>query len=333
MADNIDAQLAALEAKAPLTNTPEEIAAGVVENEQREFENEAAAAIASEKPDTAAEPKPAADAKAPDPKAAPAKDDLPLEEIKKRWEDQKGLAAKERQERRAERAAREAAEQRAAAAEQRIAAIEARIRAGNQQLPDPDQDIVGYAKALEQRLNARDQADAQMRQQQQAANQQTQFVQGLQAKLGDFEEEFKADHPDYDEATDFLLDLEQDRLESIGIPKAQATQAVQNWAINTAQIMLRSGRNPAEIAYAQAQKLGWKPKGAAPAVPAVDPAAQANAAAAEKLAAVRNGAKASNPMQGGGSGGAEGSSLKALSQLKGAAFDAASEKFLRAMTR
>lgn len=328
MADDIESALSALEDKAPLTAEPGDD--GYIAH-PIEDEGEGTAPVVE---DDGAEKAPVV---AEGDKAAAAQkqlDKLPLEEIEKRWNDQKAATTKEREQRRAETARREQAEARAAQAEQAFARLQAAIRAGQNPAPNPEEDIVGALKHTQAQVAAYQQAEAQRQQQLAVQNQQSQYVNTLRNKIEDFEGEFKAEHPDYDEATDFILDLEQQRLEAIGIPREKAVEAVEHWAINTANIMLRTGRNPAQVAYEQAQKLGWKPKGADvvvdPALAAAAAQAATAAQSAEKLAQVRAGQKAAQTLSGGGGGGKQfGGTIKEIVNLKGAAFDDAFDKFMR----
>jgi hypothetical protein len=333
MADDIESALSKLEDAAPLTAEPgdDDYIAHPIEDE-----GEGTAPVieddGGDKTVKTAEGDKGVDDAAAKAAAQKQQDKLPLEEIEKRWNDQKAATAKEREQRRAEAARREQAEARAAQAEQNFARLQAALRAGQNPAPNPEEDIIGALKHTQAQVAAYQQAEQQRQQQLAAQNQQTQYVNTLRHKIEDFEGEFKAEHPDYDEATDYILDLEQQRLEAIGVPRDKAVEAVENWAINTANIMLRAGRNPAQVAYEQAQKMGWKPKGAVvdPVVAAATAQAAAAAQSTEKLAQVRAGQKAAQTLSGGGAGGKQfGGTIKEIVNLKGAAFDDAFEKFMR----
>ena len=331
MADDIESQLAALEAKAPVT--PETGDPGFVE----EAPQSAAQPDQQQQQDKPAE---AAQGAADPQQAQQAKDELPLEEIKKRWEDQKGATAKERQERRAAIARAEAAEARAAQNEQRLAALVAQLQAGANKAPDPEEDVVGALKHTQQQLALAQQHEMQRRQQMAVVEQQNAFVNRLKAKVADFEAEFAEAHPDYEERSEFLLDGEEARLMDIGYTKEQAREAAANFAMNAALKALQEGKNPAEIVYKLSDRMGFKPRGEAPAANGAQPDAAALAAqqkaaaeAAAKIAQVRDGQRATSPMAGGGNSNQFDGSLKAGLQLEGAAFDAWQEKFLRTQTR
>lgn len=323
MADDIESALSALEDKAPLTAEPgdDDYIAHPISDDDAGGTPPVVEADDEQAPAKVVE------------KAKPAGDDLPLDEIKKRWNDQKGATAKERETRRAAEAARDVAIAEANRIKQEAAALVARIQASQNKAPDPDVDIVAAFKHLQAQNAAMQQTEAQRQQQAAQIAQQDAFVTSLKNKVGDFEEEFKAEHPDYDEATDYLLDNEQERLEMLGYTRPVAAKMAEAFAINVARNLLAAGKNPAETAYALAQKMGFKPKGAEPVDPAVAAAAAqaaAGAQSADKLAQVRAGQKAAQTLSGGGTGknGYDGS-IKAIVNLKGAAFDDAFEKFMK----
>lgn len=324
MADDIESALSALEEKAPLTAEPgdDDYIAHPLSDDDA-----GGAPPVTEADGDGEKPKPA------EAKAKPPADDLPLDEIRKRWTDQKGATAKEREQRRAAEARAEAAEAAAAKIRMEAQALVARIQAGQNQAPDPEVDIVAAFKHQRAQIEAYQQGEAQRAQQAQQLAQQNAFVNGLKSKVDDFETEFKAEHPDYDEATDYLLDNEQERLEMLGYTRPVAAKMAEAFAINVAKNLLAAGKNPAETAYALAQKMGFKPKGVDPVDPTIAAAAAqaaAGAQSADKLAQVRAGQKAAQTLSGGGTGksGYDGS-IKAIVNLEGAAFDDAFEKFMK----
>lgn len=338
MAD-LDRELAALIDKAPMTDTPEEEAAragdadsgsdqSAAQSDQQHQQDEPA-----DKAQGAADPQQKAEQKAEGEKRP---DELPLDEIKKRWEDQKQLSKKERELRRAEAAAREAAEQRANQLEANMRQLMAQIQQAQTKAPDPEVDVVGALKYTQAQLLAAQQRQAQEAQQRAAFEQQTQIARTIQTKVEDFEAEFKAEHPDYDQALDFLLDTKEAEFEMAGFSKEMAKDAAGKWAMNAAAAMLKTGKNPAEAGYALAKRMGYAAKLPNPAPAAQpDPAQQQREASAAKLQQIKDGQAAAGKMSGGGSGDAFDGSLKSIvsGNLSGAALDAAMDKFLRSQTR
>ncbi len=91
------------------------------------------------------------------------------------------------------------------------------------------------------------------------------------------------------------------------------------WSASVAQQAIAANRNPAEMAYAMAQKMGYVP------------ASKRNGgaqAAAEKLAAIKAGQGSAQTLSGGGAAQAGRTSLKTIANLEGAAFDSAMDKWL-----
>lgn len=229
---------------------------------------------------------------------------------------------------RVEREARRQEAQKARLYEQNVAKIEQSVQAWQQQqiaqrlqqpAPDPWQDPEGakqWAAQQQQLQQQLWQAQQQREQQEVQRHQQEQHFQHVSSVVDDYEGEFTAQHPDYHEATDHMLAVQQSLLEGAGYPPEAARQQVAIWSVNVAQQALAAGRNPAEWAYENAKKMGYQPKGTGVQ------------AATEKLAAMRAGQESSKTLSGGGAGTKGGTSLKQIASLEGAAFDSAMEKYL-----
>jgi len=229
---------------------------------------------------------------------------------------------------RAEREQRRQEAQRARLYEQNISAMEQRIQAWQQQTlaqqlqtPPPDpyespeqarQRLVQQQNMLQQLHAAEQQRQAQIAQQ---AHQEQQF-QYVAQSVEDYEGEFKAQNPDYDDATDYLLDTQRALLAEAGYPPHVAEQQVAAWSVSVAQQALQANKNPAEWAYAMAKRMGYQPKGTGAK------------AAAETLAAMQAGQASSKTLSGGGAAAKSGTNLKQIASLEGAAFDSAMEKYL-----
>ena len=326
MADDMDKEFRALmESKGEDTPTDHELAASEVEQKQADQS-------AAPQPDAAQsqEASKADPAKAAEPEKAAAPDIG--EEAKKHIDNMKAQAREEREKRRAEAARAEAAEQRAAQLEANLRQFMAQMQQNQQKAPDPEVDVVGALKYTQAQLAAERQRQAQEQQQRAALAQQTQIARTIQTKVEDFEAEFKAENPDYDDALEYVLDTKEAEFELAGYPKDMAKQHAARWAMNAAAAMLQTGKNPAEQGYALAKRMGYAPKQAQPD-PAVIAAQQVAQANADKIKQIKEGQAAGSKMAGGGSGGGFDGSLKSIAALEGAAFDAASEKFLRQMTR
>lgn len=328
MADDLDAEYRAMIDKAPETATL--------------GEEEAEPAGKAEGGDTSTPPPADAQAEADAASAAdaakPKGEDLPLDEIRKRWEDQKGLNKKEREQRRAAEAKAEQAAAQVAQMQAQMQQLMARMQAGQSQIPNPEEDVVGTVKALQAQLQAAQHHQAQQAQQRAQIDHQTRVAKSIQDKVADFESEFQAEHPDYDEALEHVLDTKEAEFELAGYPKELAQKHAAQWAMNAAAAMLQTGRNPAEAGYALAKRMGFVGKAGVTTQsdPAIAATQQAAAASAQKLAQIKDGQSATSRMSGGGgaNNGYDGT-LKSIvdGNLSGAALDAAMDKFLRDATR
>ncbi len=251
-----------------------------------------------------------------------------LADIEKKAADKDGQAASERAKRRAAEAQAKQLQEQMAAVQQQIAAAQARQRMAGTNIPDPEENVVEALKYERALRLANEQQQAQRMQQYQQQQQQINFINDLKTTVEDFEAEFREANPDYDEAAEWLVDIEQKRLEMAGTPKQQAEQYAINWAINMTNMMVQQGKNPAQVAYEAAKMMGWKPKDGqspSPAQQAINAAAQGQ----QKLATQKAGQEAAKTLSGGGSVAPNnGDSLSSGLQLKGAAFDAWAEKFL-----
>lgn len=305
LADDLEAELSALEEKAPVFVE--------ADTDEGDF--------------GPGNPKPEADEGKP---GAKAKDEPPADEWKPpSREEHENLQKAVR----AEREAKREATRQARLYEQNVARIEQQVQAWQQQQiaqrlqqppPDPYENPQAAREwqAQQQQLQQQLWAAQQQREQQEVAQRQqhVQF-QRLNASVEDYETEFKSSAPDYDEASDHVLNTQQALLEASGYPPEVAQQQVAMWSVSIAQQALASGRDPAKMTYEMAQKMGYVP---ASKRQAAEPAQ----AAADKLAAIKAGQASAQTLSGGG-GGAQGRpSLKTIANLEGAAFDAAMEKYL-----
>lgn len=302
MADDLDAELAALEDAAPLTDEP--IEGEVVEAPEGD------------------EAKPADEQQA-------QQDDWTPPNRETYENVQKAL--------RAEREAKRQEARRAAAYEQNIARMEQGFQQWQQQMlaqqlqqapPDPYADPDGaklWQQQRQQQLQALFQAEQQRQQQiNQAQQQERQFAQ-LSSTVDDYEAEFTAAHPDYHEATDHMLAVQQQLLTEAGWPVEAAKEQVSLWSQAVARQAIQAGKDPAKWAYENAQRMGY--------VPAAKRAGS-GVSGSDKIANIQAGQKAAQTLSGGGTAPRSGGpSLKEIAGLEGAAFDKAFDKFLRDASR
>lgn len=237
------------------------------------------------------------------------------------WENAQKALREERDRRRADSARARLYEENIAKMQERFAAFEAQQLAQRLRQPAPDPyENPEAARAwqeqqiqMQQRLFAAEQQrQAQIVQQQQ----QEVFLSRLNEAVDDYEAEFKASNPDYDDATDYMIQAQRTLLEQAGYPPQVAEQQVLAWTVSVAQQALASGKNPAAWAYENAKRLGYQPKGSGVA------------AASQKLQAMRAGQAASQTLSGGGATKTAQPTLKQIASLDGDAFDRAMDEFL-----
>lgn len=298
MADDIGAELAALEEAAPLT--PEEGEEG--------FD------LGGE----GGEPSPEAD-------KAPSKTFLKPEEYEQRLDNTNKALREAREARRTIERQHQQALQEQARMEQAWAQLQQRmLQQQIMQAPDPLENPEA-ARAWQQQVQQMQLQQIQQQQQQQIQQRQAiaqqEHVRHVFGSVEEIEADFKTQHPDYDEATDYLLGVQEQTFVAMGYSPQQAQQIVADWSFNVAANAINAGKNPAQEAYAVAQKMGWRPKNAS--------GLDATQAAAAKLAQIKAGQASAQTMAGGGSPGAGDMSLKRLASLEGAAFDSAMNKFLK----
>lgn len=144
------------------------------------------------------------------------------------------------------------------------------------QPPDPEEDPVGYLSFQNQQLQAQVQQMAEWRaQQERERQQQTQYA-TLTQTVAAAEQSFRAKTPDYDQAAQFALQMEDKRLSAFYPDQATRMQVLRQEAAQLMSQLVREGRDPAEGLYQMAKNLGYAGPApapvAAPAAPAAPPA-------------------------------------------------------------
>jgi hypothetical protein len=307
MADDIDNQLAELEDNAELT--PEKGEGGLVDADG----DGSGAADAMERGSAQ--------------QLKPQREQLKPDEMARRWQDQRAALAEERAKRRATERQMLGIQQQMEQQREQFRQFLMQQQARQTEPVDPEVDVITHAKMLEARLRQMEGANVQAMQQRQAMAAQQAAVQQLTATVEDYEAEFRQDYPDYDHATDYLLALEQRQLIRAGMPEQQAAKAVENWAMNMANVILSSGRNPAHVAYETAVERGYVPQHVMQQLQYEQSQLKQNTSG--RVAQIKAGQQAAQTISGGGMVAADSNSLKSIANLKGAAFDKAFEKFMR----
>lgn len=127
-------------------------------------------------------------------------------------------------------------------------------------VPNPDEDIFGYAKHLESQINelrgmsAQDRQQAQQREQ--AENQNRQLMSAYMADA----QSFAAETPDFMEAYRHLLASRDQELAAMRYTPMQRQEYIRNDEMNIAQSALAQGRSPAETIYNLAKLRGFAGK-------------------------------------------------------------------------
>lgn len=178
-----------------------------------------------------------------------------------------------------------------------------------EKLREDDEDPIGdiqtvkqLAKLLVGQTDAERQADAKVTERARAMN-------TISTTMREYEDDFRAQTPDYDKAAKHFMDARAEELKDTGLSGADLTTAMQNDFAGIVTRSIQAGKDPAEIIYNMAKRRGFAPKGAA-----------------TKLATIAKGQEQSKTLSTGG-GAAQGNlSADKVANLKGAAFDAAFEK-------
>jgi len=169
--------------------------------------------------------------------------------------------------------------------------------------PDYLQDPKGYVDWVRKQAEAGVQKELeplkQAHQQTEQQRQQEAQIQQVVSKASEFEAEFTKTNPRYMDALGHIRQLRMAEAEALGIPQAHALQALRNQELQLAAFALTNNKNPAELAYNLAIKLGFNPESNA--------STQANGKTPEQLEQERldTAAKKDRAQSMGGQGGAD----------------------------
>lgn len=233
---------------------------------------------------------------------------LSPEEIEKRWGESKaGLKA--------ERRARQDAERRLAALEVKVSSTPAQTRSEAQEDPKPNAqtDPFAYMEWMERRLDAQDAEKRQGQQVQAQTEAERQQVAAISTRMAEHEQDFREDHPDYDDATAHLAQSRFAELRAFGMNEQEARTAVQRDFIGLVATALNKGQDPAQAAYNLAKARGFNGQRQAQTRTGVMDAVQAGQGAARSLSSA-------------GGQGSDNLTVGSVAKLDGAAFDAAFAK-------
>jgi hypothetical protein len=146
----------------------------------------------------------------------------------------------------------------------RLAQLEARVSAPQPQaqadpgaMPDPNADPIGWMQAAQKLIDRMQQQDSEQAQRSQAQTQQQREFQRLNEQVTEAEADFKAEHPDYDDAAKHLKQSILDELGELGLAGGDLQAEFQKRMVGIAQRALAAGKDPAEVAYNLSKKRGF----------------------------------------------------------------------------
>lgn len=184
-------------------------------------------------------------------------------------------------------------------------------------LREDDEDPIGdlsSVKAIAKAMAERERREAE---EQSKAQQQQQHFAKLSRDMAEAEEDFRAEHPDYDDAMKHFKTSLLGELEDEGFSGQELKREFESKLITLVDRALSNGRDPAQIVYNRAKKYGF-------ASSEVD-------AATKKLQAIgRSNGASKVPAS---SGAKAELTIEAVNKLSGAAFDKAVEALRRQQMR
>lgn len=266
------------------------------ESEDLDFEEARAEAEADEGEEQSAEPAP-----------KPQKD----------WEriahDKTGQAA-------AERSRRRELERRLAELESRVAQPQSQSDPLNEliaNLREDDEDPIGDLSSVKAIAKAMLERDRRELEAQTKAQQQQQHFAKLSRDMAEAEDDFRADHPDYDDAMKHFKASLLGELEDEGFSGQELKREFESKLITLVDRALSNGRDPAQIVYNRAKKYGFASSEVDAATKKLQTIGKAQSASRSP---VNTGAKAEL-------------TIESVNKLNGAAFDKAVEALRRQQMR
>jgi hypothetical protein len=204
-------------------------------------------------------------------------------------------------------------------------------------IPDPEQDIFGYAKYLAAELETLKRSQTQAQTETAEQRQTAAVVNTYQRDAATF----RVKQPDFNDAYNFLIGVRKQQLEA----QRYSPEDVQKWLyteeMNLVQRAIEGKSSPSQDIYNLAKSMGYAPKAAPTAIPAIPAAAAAPAAAmpqaapaapltapsvTEEIDRIKAGKAASMSLSNGGGGGAEEMSLEWLANAPAKEFAAFMDK-------
>lgn len=207
--------------------------------------------------------------------------------------------------------------------ERRLKDLEAKGAQPKVDEPDETQDPIGAISRLKQEV-------AQYRQ----AQEQAKAEQALGAKVGARIRAYAAEHPEYPEQHQFLLQSRVAEMRLLGHDDASIAQSLRAEEMSLGQMAIDRDLDPGQLIAEMAKARGWQPKTPAKQEeakpdPKIDtPTIKEAEQAIERLERGQRAAKSSSS-SGGGAAPTGDLSIEEIANLNGAAFDSAMAKYLR----
>lgn len=184
--------------------------------------------------------------------------------------------------------------------------------------PDPNEDIFGYAKYLEKQIQDIRAGQTQLTEAQKTEQAQrveaTQRNEVLTAYRGDVQRTIAA-QPEFAQAYEHLFSDRIAELQLLGVPEADAVQAVREEEFGIVQAAIQAGQSPSARLMQLAKLRGFAPKAAEPAAPAAPAETPA-----EKSARISKGQAASLSLSSAGGAPAGELTLEMLASMSEADF-------------
>lgn len=194
-----------------------------------------------------------------------------------------------------------------------------------EQVPDPNEDIFGYAKWLEKQVTELRTGQQQMTEAQKQQAEADRAADQDRAIVGAYHQDisrFAATEPAFNDAYRHLVEGRVAELKLYGLDDSQAIARANAEEMALIRSCIERGVSPAEQAFAMAKTRGFTPKAAEPATPAAPPA-ETPAEKQQRLAAGRAAAKSLSSAGGAPAGEV---TLEMLASMSEAEFDAFAAK-------
>lgn len=119
---------------------------------------------------------------------------------------------------------------------------------------DPLGHLLHQLKSIEDQVKGIQEQQTQRETQNQQTNAQQQFANAVNKAVDDFTK----DHPDYQNAYKYLRTARTEDLKAVGYTQQEVNQMLNQEEFNIALRAMQAGKNPAELAYQMAKRMGYQ---------------------------------------------------------------------------